>query len=491
MNHLNTSQLNTGQPDSGQPGSGHPGSGQQGSGHLDSGHPGSVRPVTLLEMLDAREQRFYRQQRLLSDYHCTIISFTMNIPGPVKNSYLIRRGFELGKSMLQEQLGLAGMEILCREEIQEPTGNEIFYVLDQEPLAVKRITAAIEDDSALGRLFDMDVLNRSGEKTDRQELSLASRPCLICGGEGKACARSRAHKVEELQKRTGEILREAVWTVDAEEAARTACRALLYEVCTTPKPGLVDRANSGSHKDMDIFTFVDSACSLLPYFEACARVGMETAGLKAPETFRQLRRKGRKAELDMFAATKGVNTHKGAIFSMGILCGALGRLPKEQWRRADAVLKECRDMTQGLTAADFAGLTPEQAVTTGQKLYLKYGISGVRGQMEEGLPAVARIGLPVLREGAARGLSINDAGCAALLALITASVDTNLIARSSLMVQQETVEQLKELLKKNPYPDRETLNRLDREFIEANLSPGGSADLLAICYMLYFLEGGI
>ncbi len=65
MNHLNTNQLNTGQP-------------------------GSGRPVTLQEMLDAREQRFYRQQWLLSDYHCTLISFTMNIPGPVKNSYLIQ-----------------------------------------------------------------------------------------------------------------------------------------------------------------------------------------------------------------------------------------------------------------------------------------------------------------------------------------------------------------------------------------------------------------
>ena len=89
-------------------------------------------------------------------------------------------------------------------------------------------------------------------------------------------------------------------------------------------------------------------------------------------------------------------------------------------------------MTKGLIAFDFAGLSEENAVTVGQKLYLRHHITGVRGQMEDGLPAVRDAGLPALKEGIARGLSVNDAGCGALLALITAAADTNLIARSSL-----------------------------------------------------------
>ena len=145
-------------------------------------------------------------------------------------------------------------------------------------------------------------------------------------------------------------------------------------------------------------------------------------------------------------------------------------------------------MTAGLIASDFAGLTRENAITTGQKLYLEHRITGVRGQMEAGLPAVRDVGLPVLKEGLARGLDLNRAGCGALLALITAAVDTNLIARSSLATQQETVSQLKELLLHDPYPDLPTLRRLDTQFVEKNLSPGGSADLLAVCYLLYFLE---
>ena len=92
-------------------------------------------------------------------------------------------------------------------------------------------------------------------------------------------------------------------------AARQAVRALLYEVTTTPKPGLVDRRNSGSHTDMDSFTFMSSAASLYPYFEACTRAGRKTADGPAPETFAALRPLGCEAEGEMLAATHGVNTH--------------------------------------------------------------------------------------------------------------------------------------------------------------------------------------
>ncbi len=444
--------------------------------------------VSLSEMLDAREQRAARQRRLLETYHETLLCFTMNIAGPVKNGERIRGGFEIGKRRLEDRLRAAKIDWSAREEINEKTGNEIIYVLAQDPLLIKRITVEIEEESTLGRLFDMDVLGPDGTKADREKIGFPGRRCLICGRSAKECARSRAHTVGELQKKTGQILDEAINETDAQEAARRAVSALLYEVCTTPKPGLVDCMNSGSHRDMTIFTFMDSSAALYPYFADCTRIGRKTAAKAPGDTFMKLRRAGKRAEADMFAATKGVNTHKGAIFSMGILCAALGRLPRRRWKSPEVILAECAAMTQGLVAADFAGLTPENAVTTGQKLYLEYGITGVRGQMESGLPAVLNVGLPVLKEGVARGLSINDAGAATLLALMIATIDTNLIARSDIGTQQKTVAELKELLAESPYPERAILEQLDRRFTEKNLSPGGSADLLAICYFLYFLE---
>lgn len=442
--------------------------------------------VSLLEMLEARERRAIRQKVLLSAYGKTMICFTMNIAGPVKNSSLIRRGYALGKRLLRQQLEVAGIPVAYSEEIQEKSGNEAIFLLDADPLTVKAITVEIEDQPAVGRLFDMDVLCPDGRKVDRQELGLSGRKCLICGGMAQACARSRAHTVSELQKKTQEILCEALDAADSADAARLATQALLYEVATTPKPGLVDQENSGSHRDMDFFTFQASAAALFPYFSQCVKIGRET--VDAQETFRRLRLPGKLAEGEMRRATGGVNTHKGAIFSMGILCGALGRLERESWRNPETVLAECAAMTKGLVSKDYVNLTPETAKTAGQKLYLQYGITGVRGQAEAGFPAVLNVGLPKLEAALAAGKSINEAGCAALLAMLANTVDTNMIHRGGYELAKETAEEISALLEKEPFPSKETIETLNEEFVQKNLSPGGTADLLTMVYMLHFLK---
>ena len=442
--------------------------------------------VTLLEMLEARERRALRQRELLNQYGRTMVCFTMNIAGPVKNSPLIRRGYALGKKLLRQQLCSAGIEVAYFEEIQEKTGNEAIFLLDAAPLAVKQVTVEIEDHAPIGRLFDMDVLCPDGRKVDRQELGREGRKCLICGGMAQACARSRTHAVPELQEKTRKILEDALLREDCQTAARLASQALLYEVAATPKPGLVDRENSGSHRDMDFFTFQASVAALYPYFDQCVNIGRQTADAK--ETFRRLRLPGRIAEGEMLHATAGVNTHKGAIFSMGILCGALGRLERQQWRNPEVILAECAAMTEGLVSQDYVNLTPETAKTAGQKLYLQYGITGVRGQAEAGFPAVLNVGLPKLEAALAAGKSINEAGCAALLAMLADTVDTNMIHRGGYALAKETSENLKILLEKEPLPTKETLETLDAEFMRRNLSPGGTADLLALVYLLHFLK---
>lgn len=444
--------------------------------------------VSLIQMLDARERRVRLQKALLERYHMPVVCFTMNIAGPVKISPLIRRGFARGCELLSQQLMRCDIEPMHRAVVCEDTGCEAFYVLDADPLAIKKITSAIEDGSPLGRLFDMDVLCVDGRKVDREEIGLSGRKCLICGGPAKVCSSRRLHTVEELQAKTTEILQTAMEDYDARTAAQQAVRALLYEVATTPKPGLVDRNNSGSHRDMDIFTFMSSAAALAPYFEACTRTGRRTADLPAAETFAALRPLGCEAEGAMLAATHGVNTHKGAIFSVGILCAALGRLDRAEWSKPEQVLQEVATLTSGLTARDFAGVTEENAVTVGQKLYVAYGITGVRGQVEAGLPAVLEFGLPALENALDQGYGLDRAGCAALLSLIVHTTDTNLIARSDRTTQQKVVSELEKLLREDSVPSRETLADLDRRFIAENLSPGGSADLLALCYLLHFFK---
>ena len=441
--------------------------------------------VSLTEMLEAREKRAWQQRELLRRGR-TMICFTMNIAGPIKNSPLIGSGYDLGKRLLLGQLDVAGVAVSDFEEVREKTGNECILLVDAEPLTVKAITAELEDHAPIGRLFDMDVLRPDGSKVERQELGLPGRKCLLCGESAQVCARSRKHSVAELQAKTREILQEAVDEWDSREAARLACQALLYEVAITPKPGLVDRENSGSHRDMDFFTFQASAAALQPYFAQCVRIGRQ--GGAPEETLRALWLPGKLAEAEMRRATVGVNTHKGAIFSMGILCGALGRLDRESWGNPDRILDECAAMAKGIVSEDYRDLTPETAKTAGQKLYLRYGITGVRGQAEAGFPAVREAGLPTLEAALAAGKNINEASCAALLALLVHTADTNMIHRGGFDGMQQATLEVREILDRENFPSRETLESLDKRFIEKNLSPGGSADLLALTLFLHFLR---
>ena len=441
--------------------------------------------VSLTEMLEAREKRAWQQRELLRRGR-TMICFTMNIAGPIKNSPLIGSGYDLGKRLLLGQLDVAGVAVSDFEEVREKTGNECILLVDAEPLTVKAITAELEDHAPIGRLFDMDVLRPDGSKVERQELGLPGRKCLLCGESAQVCARSRKHSVAELQAKTREILQEAVDEWDSREAARLACQALLYEVAITPKPGLVDRENSGSHRDMDFFTFQASAAALQPYFAQCVRIGRQ--GGAPEETLRALRLPGKLAEAEMRRATVGVNTHKGAIFSMGILCGALGRLDRESWGNPDRILDECAAMAKGIVSEDYRDLTPETAKTAGQKLYLRYGITGVRGQAEAGFPAVREVGLPTLEAALAAGKNINEASFAALLALLVHTADTNMIHRGGFDGMQQATLEVREILDRENFPSRETLESLDKRFIEKNLSPGGSADLLALTLFLHFLR---
>lgn len=454
------------------------------------------RDISLAEMLDARENRVRRQQELQQTYPMTMISFTMNIAGPIKNSALIRRGFEHGRTLLRQALLAARLEPVHMEVMRAATGDEAYYMMHADPLTVKRITASIEDSTPMARLYDMDVLRADGRKVDRAELGLTARKCLICGGPAKACARSRTHTVTELQTRTTVLLSEGLNEIDAETIARQSIRAILYEITTTPKPGLVDRRNTGSHRDMDSYTFMSSAAALYPYFKSCAETGLRSAatGASAVETFAALRPLGLMAEGSMLDTTNGVNTHKGAIFSVGLAAAALGRISAADRKNPAAVLAECAAMTAGLTCHDYAAIEQnenavrEDYTTVGQWLYAAYGLTGVRGQAEAGFPAVLHYGLPTLEQGLYHGCSLDQAGAAAMLAMLAVDDDTNMISRGGRELQQRKAREIASLLSINPYPSIRTMEALDDDFIADHLSPGGSADLLAICYLLYFFK---
>ena len=436
--------------------------------------------VSLMDILNARDARVRRQRELLAQYGRPLICFTMNIAGPEKVSPLILDGFSLGRELLAAQL--ADLPILHEEDRTGPSGCELFLVVDADPTQIKKIAVQIEDAFPVGRLFDMDVLNPQGAKLSRTEIGQPERRCLICDQPAYLCSRSRAHTVTQLQEKTRVLLTDALNEQKAKHISSLAQKALLYEVCVTPKPGLVDRSNSGSHTDMDIFTFMASTAALGAYFEACAMVGLMEPD--AEIAFGKLRFQGRLADRAMLGATGGVNTHKGAIFTLGLLCCAAAT----EGTDTAAILSRCAAMTKGLAARDLSRITEETARTNGQKLYARYGITGIRGEAESGFPTVAHVGLPTLEKSLAEGLSNDDAGALTLLAILAAGDDTNLIARSNRETQLRIRQEIDAFLKTEPHPGMDAIADLDKAFIRQNLSPGGSADLLAATWFLHFLK---
>lgn len=437
--------------------------------------------VTLTQMLAAREQRVANQMAMLNTYHCPLICFTMNIAGPVKTSPLIKRAFYEGLSLLKKALPKESIRTHCTD-ISE-AGCEAMFAVEMLATDLKEICEQIEEGSDLGRLFDMDVLNTDGKKLERKNM----RGCIVCGAPGRGCSARRLHSLSQLQTTTHELMRGYFEKADKEKIASLAVESLVEEARTTPKPGLVDMRNNGSHTDMNIDTFINSAHALKPYFHTCVEIGHKTAGRPPKETFPPLRKAGLDAEKAMYHVTGGVNTHKGAIYSMGILCAAFGRLWTPQLPVTDVsqILSVCAEIVSSSTKEDFKNIDTS---TAGGRLYLKYGLKGIRGEVEAGFPSVQKFGLPKYEKALEAGLSHNDAGSVTLLNLVANIEDTNLYHRGGKEGRQYAVKQAQLLLENDPYPTRKQIEALDDAFIEKNLSPGGSADLLAVTYFLHRLN---
>ncbi len=473
-----------------------------------------AKEVTLMQILQTREDRVLKQRALLAAYQCPIISFTMNIAGPIKVSPLIERAFQEGLQALDRQLPEG--HILFHDTDISFTGCQAMYAVDLDALHLKKICTDIEDATPLGRLFDMDVLDIDGTKLDRETVGGHNRNCIVCGAPGRGCAAGRLHTVPQLQAATRAIISEYFAVKDREQIAALAVQSLLDEVNTTPKPGLVDRRNNGSHTDMTLSTFLLSAKALEPYFQECVKIGQEaghlsqeTERLSPADTFLLLRRAGIAAESTMYEATGGVNTHKGIIYTFGVLCGSLGRLwtPECPIAETQDILAECARIVEQSVKTDFASMNNSNdsdtakikpsanslpigdaslpPPTAGQRLYQELGLTGIRGEVAAGLPSVTNIGLPALKEALLSGQNLRDAGTVALLHLIAHVKDTNLYHRGGKEGAAYAADAAKALLEQASQPSAQQIEALDDAFIARNLSPGGCADLLAVTYFLY------
>ena len=444
----------------------------------------------IFQILAAKEKRAEKQRELLSNGGI-LICFTLNIPGPVKLSELYRLLFVLGKQRISEKLSKKGLSPLCENTESSYAGYEYYALLSDEKtdvMTVKSLMVSVEKSTDEGRLFDIDVLFNGEEglpeKISRKALSEPERTCLVCGMPAFACLRAARHSVPEVLKRAVDIIlasdgvRKLIFPEDcsgdgtfAEYVAVRALRSLLYEVITTPKPGLVDSENNGAHRDMDITAFFDSAVSITPYFRECVLKGMELAGSPVCRILPELRPLGIKAEEKMLSATKGVNTHKGAVFSFGIVCASCGIL----YKKAPDELYD-----------------PEKVLALSGEIcsYMENGSEGIRSEAVSGYPSVrsALIKLYERRNAFGRREDLNLEGVRLLCHLMSQTFDSNIVRRAGLTRAEKVRREASaaEPFEKGSSEFLSEMNELDRRYIEENISPGGAADLLALSY--FFLE---
>ena len=276
--------------------------------------------------------------------------------------------------------------------------------------------------------------------------------------------------------------------MNSREIGRLALEAMLLEVSATPKPGLVDRSNSGAHKDMDFFTFMKSAASLAESFTEFAQEGFSGGmrGIPPADIFGAVREIGVEAERRMFAATGGINTHKGEMFSLGLLASCAGYLAGAGREvTADGTMTLAAEMCAGIVERDFAGVREKSPamLTKGERVYLEHGITGIRGEAEAGYPVVRDVSLPALRGYLAGGMCMNDALAMTLIHIMAHARDTNIISRHDINTAQEVMRTAGEMVSSGF--GLEDVLRLDGEYISRWISPGGAGDLLAVTCFLH------
>ncbi|KWU51656.1 triphosphoribosyl-dephospho-CoA synthase [Pseudomonas palleroniana] len=266
----------------------------------------------------------------------------------------------------------------------------------------------------------------------------------------------------------------------ADRLADLAVDALIDEADLSPKPALVDRRGNGAHSDLHLGLMHASALSLWPMFKAMAEAAIEFGEIGLPLR-EALGRLGREGEQAMLITTQGVNTHRGAIWALGLLTAAAALQP--------------RAVT--LTAARLALLNDRyapQPLSHGVQVAQRYGARGAREEAQLGFPSVMQRGLPQLRTSRLQNVGEQNARLDALLAIMTELADTCVLYRAGpegIGAMQQGAQAVLEAGGSATLAGRRRLHELDLQLLALNASPGGAADLLAACLFIDRLDGAL
>ena len=448
--------------------------------------PDGILPP-LPQVLDAREQRWLARLELARTHQRPVLSATLRLP------HLLRLEYQ---DLLLREAGafLATLPVVSSRATSDADGPHLLAVVNLEGADLKRHALQYEASPA-GALLDLDVTGADGLDLSRHDYGLPPRPCLVCGQTARECVRARRHSTDDVRAEVERRIHpDLVHPSPLRRLAALARLAVEDDVRTHPKPGLVTPRSNGAHDDMDAALLLKSSDALASYWLECALTGYQTSRMDAHLLLHRLKPLGLQAEQAMFAATGGINTHKGLVFSLGLACAAAGLLLRASAPASlPPVQALCRDvclMTTGLVERELAaGKKPR---TAGERAYLQHGVTGARGEAAAGFPTVRHWALPCLRRDSTAGLDWNSCRAHATLALMAhLRGDTNLIKRGGVEGLQRVNQEAAAALQAGGVTTQDGQARiaaLERLCLDNRLSAGGCADMLALACFLYRFE---
>ena len=265
-----------------------------------------------------------------------------------------------------------------------------------------------------------------------------------------------------------------------------ATEAMIYEASCFPSFGLVSPISNGSHTDMNYFTFIDSTTTLNRYFLEMASIGHSSDSIQ--KIFSNARRIGERAERAMYEKTKGINTHKGMIFVLGLGITASSKILYDG-RNFNDISKLIKDMTTGIVQNELKSLNTKNNLTNGEKIFIEYGISGVRGEAEMGFPIVFNYALDLY--DSPNNLDQNSRLTQTLLGIMSQCEDTTILYRHNYETLLKLQKHSKILIDSGGFNSSQNLYKINKLncYNEKNrISPGGCADLLALTVFLSKLK---
>ncbi len=270
-----------------------------------------------------------------------------------------------------------------------------------------------------------------------------------------------------------------------------ATRSILLEVSTHPKPGLVTPFSSGAHRDMDFTLFLKSTAVLSQGFREVSHFGYNYKG-DITKMLPPLRKLGLEVEERMFVVTNGVNTQKGLIFLFYLILGASGTLLNKRRLSPKNISSSISKITAGITEKELGSIKKgKKTLSKGENTFVKHGITGIRGEVEKGLPTVMELGLPEFKKAYEKTQDINKSSLHALIAIMSKAEDTNIISRNGIEVYYDIQKRADEIIKVGGVLTTAGMMKIidmGTDFLKLNISPGGAADLLSATLFFYFLE---